>query len=109
MRGSEIPLITSSLPLIRQTVTQHPLNPCTPNQILQQHHVERRFRGILLLTLTGSQLVWQLVFQLVVPIGFGRQRRLGFFLLQGVQAAFRLPGWAERAHECTVRRRRVTL
>lgn len=61
-----------------------------------------RFRGDLLPTFTGSQLVCQLVFQLVVAIRFGRQRRLAFLLIQAVQAAFRLPGWMETADELMV-------
>lgn len=40
------------------------------------------------LTFAGGQLV----FQLVVPVSFGWQRRLGFFVIQVVQAAFGLQG-----------------
>lgn len=45
------------------------------------------------LTFTGGQLV----FQLVVPVGFGWERRLGFFFVQSVQAAFRLHIWKRGA------------
>lgn len=38
------------------------------------------------LTFTGGQLA----FQLVVPVSFGRQWRLRFFVIQAVQAAFGL-------------------
>lgn len=34
----------------------------------------------------------QLAFQLVVPVSFGGQRRLGFFAVQAVDAAFGLRG-----------------
>lgn len=40
------------------------------------------------LTFAGGQLA----FQLVVPVSFGRQRRLGFFVVQAVQVAFGLRG-----------------
>lgn len=40
------------------------------------------------LTFTGSQLA----FQLVVPVSFGWQRWLGFFVVQAIQAAFGLQG-----------------
>lgn len=33
-----------------------------------------------------------MAFQLVVPVSFGRKRRLGFFFIQAVQAAFGLQG-----------------
>ncbi len=40
------------------------------------------------LTFAGGHLA----FQLVVPVSFGWKRRLGFFLVQAVQAAFGLQG-----------------
>lgn len=52
---------------------------------------QRRFVPVFL-TFTGGQLA----FQLVVPVSFGRQRRLGFFLIQAVQAAFGLQGGERR-------------
>lgn len=40
------------------------------------------------LTFAGGQLA----FQLVVPVGFGRQRRLRFFFIEDIQAVFGLRG-----------------
>lgn len=37
-------------------------------------------RGRWLVTFTGGQLA----FELVVPVGFGRQRRLGFFVIEAI-------------------------